>query len=73
MLVMFIDKKRAIKKKTRVPEAVLFMLGNLLGGAGLIIGMFLFRHKIRKWYFIVGLPIIAVQNIILSIVFLRLI
>ena len=38
-------------KRTRIPELSLLASAFLGGGTGALLGMLLFRHKIRKWYF----------------------
>ncbi len=58
LAVMGLDKKRAIKHQWRIPESTLFLIALLGGGAGSIIGMQLFRHKTRHWYFVWGMPAI---------------
>ena len=45
------DKRKAKKKRWRTPEAVLLCLGFFGGAVGALIGMSLFRHKTRHWYF----------------------
>lgn len=57
---MGIDKKKAEKHKWRVPEKVLFLFVLLGGGLGGILGMQVFRHKTKHWYFAVGFPLIAI-------------
>ncbi|MCR4672260.1 MAG: DUF1294 domain-containing protein [Lachnospiraceae bacterium] len=47
-----IDKSRAKKSKYRIPEAVLLFAALAGGAAGAFAGMKAFRHKTRKWYFI---------------------
>ena len=51
LLLFSEDKRRAKRKKWRIRESVL--LGSaLLGGAvGALLGMKLFRHKTKHWYF----------------------
>lgn len=66
LLSMYIDKKRAVHKKWRIPEKTLFLVAILGGSAGSIAGMHLFRHKTKHWYFVVGMPLILVIQIILS-------
>ena len=46
-----LDKRKAKKKRWRTPEAVLLCLGFFGGAVGALIGMNLFRHKTRHWYF----------------------
>lgn len=45
------DKKKARKGEWRIPEKLLLSLSFFGGSAGGYLGMWLFRHKIRKWYF----------------------
>lgn len=59
------DKKRARKHAFRIPEATLFIVAFLGGAIGSIIGMRVFRHKTRHWYFVWGMPAIVVLHILL--------
>lgn len=53
------DKRRAkIPGARRVPEKTLFALALLLGSPGALLGMLVFRHKTRHWYFRFGIPAI---------------
>ena len=54
-IFMGIDKRRAIKDKWRIKEATLLTMGLIGGGIGGFIGMKLFHHKTRKWYFLCGI------------------
>ena len=45
------DKKKAKRKKWRTPEKVLLGVGLLGGAVGALVGMNLFRHKTKHWYF----------------------
>lgn len=45
------DKRKAKKGKWRTPETVLLGLGLFGGAVGALIGMNLFHHKTRRWYF----------------------
>ncbi|MBQ0028563.1 MAG: DUF1294 domain-containing protein [Lachnospiraceae bacterium] len=60
---MGIDKRRAIKRAWRIPEATLFTIAIFGGSLGSTVGMFLFRHKTRHWYFAYGMPIILFIHI----------
>lgn len=51
LLLYAIDKRKAKKKRWRIPEKTLLLLGFLGGAAGALIGMNLFRHKTKHWYF----------------------
>lgn len=58
LMVMGIDKYKAKKKTFRIPEATLFTVAVFGGSLGTTLGMFLFRHKTRHWYFLYGMPLI---------------
>ena len=58
--VMWSDKRRARLHRWRIPEKVLFGVSLLGGSAGTWAGMYLFRHKTKHWYFVVGMPLICV-------------
>ena len=62
------DKRRAVKGTLRIPEATLFSIAIIGGSIGSILGMLIFRHKTRHWYFKFGLPIILLLQIIFFIV-----
>ena len=62
---MGIDKRRAIYKKWRIPEKTLFLLAALGGSVGTWSGMYVFRHKTKHWYFVVGMPLILAIQIVL--------
>ena len=51
------DKLMAIKGRSRVPEAALLAASLFGGGTGGLVGMLLFRHKIRKPLFCVLVPL----------------
>lgn len=57
---MQIDKSRAKKHKWRIPEKTLFIFVLLGGGIGGTIGMYIFRHKTKHWYFVIGFPLITI-------------
>ena len=67
--MMWFDKHEAKIGDWRVPERTLFMLVLLGGGIGGIAGMYVFRHKTRKWYFKIGFPAILIMQIVLVIYF----
>ena len=64
-LMMGIDKRKAVKRAFRIPESTLFVLAIIGGSIGSIIGMHLFRHKTRHWYFLYGMPVILALQVIL--------
>ncbi len=63
--VMGIDKLKARKRAWRIPEATLFVLAVIGGSVGSIIGMHLFRHKTRHWYFLYGMPAILLVQVLI--------
>lgn len=71
-LSMYIDKRRARKHLWRIPEATLFIIAVIGGSIGSIIGMHLFRHKTRHWYFVYGMPAILIVQIALVLLLLYL-
>lgn len=61
--VMFWDKSRSRKTDAeRISEGVLFFMATMFGSVGVYAGMFAFRHKTRKWYFVIGIPMLIVEN-----------
>lgn len=51
-LVMYkSDKSKAVKGKWRIKEATLLSFGFFGGAIGALLGMKLFRHKTKHWYF----------------------
>lgn len=66
VLVMYIDKRKSRKEGVeRVSEGLLFFLATVFGSVGVFFGMFTFRHKTRKWYFLLGIPLLFLQNMAL--------
>lgn len=67
--IMGIDKYKAKKRAFRIPEATLFILALFGGSLGTTLGMFLFHHKTRHWYFLYGMPLILILQLLLIAVF----
>lgn len=64
-----VDKRKAIKGAWRIPEKTLILSAVIGGSVGALAGMMMFRHKIRKVKFIVGVPVIfVIQCIALAFV-----
>lgn len=57
------DKRRARREAWRIPEKTLFLLSLLGGSAGALLGMRVFHHKTRKWYFRFGIPLLLFLQI----------
>ena len=64
LVVYGLDKHRARVHRERIPEAALLGLAAIGGAVGALAGMFLFRHKIRKRKFTVGVPVILALEIL---------
>lgn len=60
---MGVDKRRAKRGDWRIRERTLFLLALFGGSLGAMAGMWLFRHKTRHWYFVVGMPAILILQI----------
>ena len=59
-LLMGADKRRAKQGRRRIPEKTLFLWAGLFGAGGGVLGMFLFRHKTKHWYFRIFFPVMLV-------------
>ena len=62
-----IDKAKAKRGAWRVPEKTLFLLPLLGGSLGALLGMKVFRHKTKHWYFVWGIPLILLAQIALAV------
>lgn len=65
LFLMGLDKYKARKQLWRIPESTLFILAIIGGSMGCIIGMHVFRHKTKHWYFLFGMPMILLIQIAL--------
>lgn len=63
-MTMGLDKWKAIHHAWRIPEFMLFLVALLGGSIGSFLGMHLFRHKTKHWYFLFGIPLIMALQII---------
>lgn len=61
------DKRRARRGAWRVPEKTLFLLPLLGGSVGALLGMRVFRHKTKHWYFVWGVPAILLAQAALAV------
>jgi uncharacterized membrane protein YsdA (DUF1294 family) len=62
---MGLDKHKAQKRQWRIPESTLFVLALIGGSVGSILGMRVFHHKTRHWYFVYGMPAILIVQVLL--------
>ena len=65
-VLMGIDKRRARRDQWRISEKTLFLPPLLGGTVGAILGMRVFHHKTRHWYFRYGLPALLVLQLALA-------
>lgn len=63
LVLMGMDKAKARRHEWRIPEKSLFLVSILGGSAGTWAGMYLFRHKTKHWYFVVGMPVIFAVHV----------
>ncbi len=59
------------RNKQRIPEKTLFVVAALGGSIGAILGMWIFHHKTRHWYFAVGLPGILILQLLVTWIAVR--
>ena len=62
-----IDKAKAKRGAWRVTEKTLFLLPLLGGSLGALLGMRVFHHKTKHWYFVWGIPLILLAQIALAV------
>ena len=65
------DKSRAKHGQWRISEKMLIGIAVIGGSIGAILGMFIFRHKTKHWYFRFGLPVILVLQVLLAFRLIR--
>lgn len=58
LFIMLVDKQKAKAGAWRIPEATLLTAAVIGGSIGILTGMYVFRHKTRKWKFFIGVPLI---------------
>lgn len=59
------DKLKARKGSWRISERALLLSALCMGGPGALLGMRVFRHKTRHWYFRALVPAFTAINIAL--------
>ena len=65
-----LDKSAAIKQKERIPNKVLLFMAVIGGSVGALAGMYTFRHKTKKWYYTVTVPVILLLQITAAVLLL---
>ncbi len=61
---MGIDKWKAKHQHYRISEKMLFTISVLGGSLGTWLGMYVFHHKTKHLYFVVGIPSIFIIQLI---------
>lgn len=61
--LMGMDKRKAKRGHWRTAEKTFFVVAILGGAAGTVLGMQVFRHKTKHWYFCWGLPAILLVQV----------
>ena len=69
--MMGIDKRKAIKHLWRVRESTLFLIALIGGSVGCILGMRVLHHKTKHLYFVYGMPLILILQILLSVLIIK--
>lgn len=71
-LLMAFDKYKARNGLWRIKESTLFLVAFSGGSLGAYIGMYAFKHKVRKSKFFYGFPtLLVIQSAIVAFVFLK--
>ena len=66
-LLMALDKRRAVKRRWRIPEVVLLGLALLGGSFGGFLAMHLCHHKTRHARFAMGIPAMMVAHVCIAV------
>lgn len=69
-LLMLADKHRARKNLWRIPEKRLMLPAFLGGSLGVMLGMYLARHKTKHPKFSIGVPVIFAIQIVFWVLLL---
>jgi uncharacterized membrane protein YsdA (DUF1294 family) len=71
LCLMGFDKKQARKGGFRISERALWIAAICGGAIGAVIGMNLFRHKTKHRSFQIGMPLLAVLQLVLLSFYLK--
>ena len=63
-VLFYIDKRAAIDKRWRVSERQLLIASFLCGWPGALVARKLFRHKTKKWSFVLRFWCVVLANLI---------
>jgi uncharacterized membrane protein YsdA (DUF1294 family) len=62
-ILVRVDKRRARRGEWRFRERTFLLWALAFGATGILLGIYVFRHKTRHWSFVVGLPILLLLNL----------
>ena len=65
-----IDKSAAIKQTQRIPNRILLLIAAFGGSLGALAGMYTFRHKTKKWYYTITVPVLLMIQIVGAVMLL---
>lgn len=57
LVLMIVDKRNAIRRRSRIAERDLLVIAALGGALGGWIAMYTVRHKTNHWYFVLWMPL----------------
>ncbi len=63
--LMGVDKRLAVMHRRRVSEKMLFIFAALFGAPGGLLGMYVFRHKTKHWYFRWGFALLTAAQCVI--------
>ncbi len=63
--IVGLDKNKSVQDHQRIREVYFFVWAAFFGSVGVLMGMLLFHHKTRKWYFPLGITALIIQQSIL--------
>jgi uncharacterized membrane protein YsdA (DUF1294 family) len=69
LIVVAVDKYKAVHQRWRIPERVFFLFALAGGGPGVYGGCLLFRHKTKHKSFMWGIPAIIGAEIAIFVYF----
>ncbi len=71
MLLYGLDKIKARSGAWRIPEKLLITLALCMGALGALAGMRIFRHKLKKPLFSIGVPVCLLLNAVFMYIFFK--
>lgn len=62
-LMMWLDKRKAMKRKRRISEKSIWLLTLIGGSIGIYLAMYFYRHKTKHKQFVLGVPFIIILQL----------